>query len=102
MVSKKRKVVWDEGAVAYFKQAIAYIKKDSPQNADKVKKEILASTKALTAKPERQHAPDKYRLNNDGNYRAYELYRFRISYFIGNETIRIVRVRHVSMEPKNY
>lgn len=70
MVSKKRKVIWDEGVKMYFKQAIAYIKKDSPQNGDKVKKDILASTRALAGLPEKRHMPDKYRHNNDGNYRA--------------------------------
>ncbi len=102
MVSKKRRIVWDLAARAYLRQAIVYIKKDSPQNGDKVKKDILASVSALTKQPEKQYAPDKYRKNNDGNYRAYELHRFHISYFISADIIRIVRIRHTSMEPKEY
>ena len=102
MVSKKRTVIWDNEAKVYLKKAIAYIKKESPQNAEKVKKDIIASTQKLADEPERLYAPDKYRTNNDGSYRAYELHRFRISYFIGVETIRIVRVRHASMQPKQY
>ena len=42
MVSKKRTVVWDNEAKVYLKKAIAYIKKESPQNAEKVKKDISA------------------------------------------------------------
>ena len=102
MVRKKKRVVWDEEARTYFKRAIAYIKKDSPQNADKIKKEILASTKTLVEEPIKEHAPDKYRLNNDGSYRSYEIHKFRISYFIGEDFIRIVRIRHTSQEPKEY
>ena len=62
----------------------------------------MASAKKLTTEAERQHAPDKYRSNNNGNYRAYELHHFRIAYFIAEEHIRIVRIRHTSMEPKDY
>lgn len=102
MVNKKRKVVWDREAIAYFKQAISYIRNDSPKNADKVKNDILASAKKLSLEIERQHPPDKYRSNNNGNYRAYELHHYRIAYFISEEHIRIVRIRHTSMEPKEY
>ena len=62
----------------------------------------MASAKKLTTEAERQHAPDKHRSNNNGNYRAYELHHFRIAYFIAEEHIRIVRIRHTSMEPKDY
>lgn len=98
----KHKVVWDKIAVVYLKQAIAYIKKDSPKNAKKVKTDILASANDLTKQAGKQFPPDKYRLNNDGNYRAFELHHFRISYHITEEYIRIVRIRHTGMQPKNY
>ena len=101
-MSKKRKVIWDNEARSYLRQAIAYIRKDSPQNADNVKKDILASVRSLTSYPEKQYAPDKFRKNNDGSYRAYEIHHFRISYFISDEVIRIVRIRHTGMEPKGY
>lgn len=101
MVSN-HKVIWDEEAVKYLKQAIRYIKKNSPKNADKVKKDILKSIKVLTNQPEKQYALDKYRFSNDGNYRAFELHHFRISYYIADEYIRIVRIRHTAMEPRNY
>ena len=56
-----------------------YILKYSLQNAEKVKGEILLSTKRLAELPE-IHPPDKYKINNKGQYRAYELYHYRISY----------------------
>ncbi|WP_367881809.1 type II toxin-antitoxin system RelE/ParE family toxin [Ferruginibacter sp.] len=74
---------------------------DSYQNAVKIKEEILLSTRKLATHPE-MHAPDKYKNNNDGSFRAYELYRYRIAYRITEKEIIIVRVRHTSMEPKNY
>jgi len=48
------------------------------------------------------HSPDKYKQNNDGNFRVFELHRYRIAYYVGESEIRILRVRHTSREPRNY
>jgi len=97
----KRRIVWDDAAKIYLKKSLQYIKQDSPQNADKVKREIRVIIKQIPAHPERYPA-DKYRLHNDGAYRALEIYNYRISYFIGHEEMRIVRIKHTSQEPLNY
>lgn len=75
MVGKKQKVVIGDEAKKSLQEAYRYIKKDALQNAEKVKAKILASIKELIKNPQR-HGPDKYRLNNDGSYRAYEIYKF--------------------------
>ncbi len=80
MVMMKRRIAWDKDALHYFRDAIRYIRKDSPQNADKVKKEVLAKINELSKRPE-VYNPDKYKINNTGNYRAFELHRFRVGYF---------------------
>jgi plasmid stabilization system protein ParE len=98
---KKRKIRWDKPALIYFSEAIRYIRKDSMQNADKVKKEILAMIIELSVHPE-IHAQDKYKQNNTGNYRAFELHRYRIAYLVKEEEIIIARVRHTSQEPQSY
>lgn len=98
---KKRKISWDKPALLYFSEAIRYIRKDSDQNADKVKKEILAKIKELSVRPQ-IHTPDKYKQNNTGNYRAFELHRYRIAYLVKDEEIIIARVRHTSQEPEQY
>ncbi len=75
----KRKIRWDKPALIYFSEAIRYIRKDSVQNAETVKKEILEHIKELSRRPE-IHAPDKYKKDNTGNnYRAFELHRYRIA-----------------------
>ncbi|WP_119080756.1 type II toxin-antitoxin system RelE/ParE family toxin [Chitinophaga alhagiae] len=56
---------------------------------------------SLLTHPE-QCAPDKYKLNNDGSFRAFELHRLRVSYRYTGREIRIVRVRHTRMNPKNH
>jgi len=101
MMKKGLRIVWDKNALKYLRSAIEFIRKDSPQNAEKVKKDIIASVIALTDNPER-HPPDKYRTNNDGSFRAFELYKFRIAYFVSNKEIRIIRIRHTRQEPKAF
>lgn len=95
------KLVIDNTAKKSLQEAYLYIKKDSLQNAEKVKSEILASIRELLKNPER-HAPDKYRLNNDGSYRAYEIYKYRVSYHISPSEIRVIRIRHTKMNPLEY
>ena len=102
MVNKSRKIVWDLTARTSFKQIIFHIKKDSLQNAEKVKNEILASIACLKNEPEVKHAADKYKQFNDGSFRAFELHRIRVSYCISGDLIIIVRIRHTSMRPESY
>jgi plasmid stabilization system protein ParE len=96
-----REIRWPPKAQKQLAKAYEYILKDSPQNAEKVKKDILASTRMLAKHPE-MHPPDKYRINNDETFRAYELHKYRIAYRITPKAIIIVRVRHTKMEPKKY
>lgn len=98
---RKLKVVIDNEAKNALRQAYEYIKKDSLQNAEKFQKKILSSIKALIKNPER-HAPDKYRLDKDDSYRAYEVYRYRITYHVNTSGIRVIRIRHTRMNPLEY
>lgn len=97
----KRKITWDKQALNYFRESIRYIRKDSPQNADKVKKEVLEKIAELSRRPEINN-PDKYKLNNSGNYRAFELHRFRVGYLVKEDEIIIARVRNTNQEPFDY
>jgi len=98
---KKKKIHWDKQAINYFREAIKYIRKDSPQNAEKVKKDVLEKISELSKRPE-IHAPDKYKVNNAGNYRAFELHRFRVGYLVKGNEIIIARVRNTNQEPLEY
>ena len=97
----KPKIIWDDDAKKFLKSALHYIRSDSPQNAEKVKREIKAIVRALSVNPER-HPQDKYRINKNDSYRAFELYKLRFSYVISDTEIRIVRIRHTSQEPLFY
>ena len=63
-----KEVRWPSLAQKQLENAYKYILHDSYQNAEKVKKEILSSTRVLTTNPE-MYPFDKYRKNNDGSFR---------------------------------
>jgi len=96
-----RKIGWDRNALRQFNKAILYIAEDSIQNAENVRADILQYIASLVSYPEK-FPPDRYKLNNDGSYRAFELHRLRVAYFVGSDVIRILRVRHTSKEPQGY
>ena len=101
MVKNKPKIVIENLAKAQLKEAYTYIKLDSPKSAEKVKSKILASIKELAVHPEK-YPKDKYRLSNDGSYRAFEIYKYRIIYHVSPEQITIIMIRHTKMEPKSH
>ena len=98
---KRPVVVWNKVAEESFQKAYHKIKKDSPQNAEKVRDEILAATRALPDHPE-IYPLDKFMNQNPGNHRAFEKHSYRIVYRHTEKEIRILRMRHVKQEPKTY
>ena len=101
MVSKKHKIVWSSFAIKDFRKAIQYISKDSKANSVKVRKDIYKAVGELYENPTRYPAV-KYRVDNDTNYRAFELHHFRISYLITDSEIQIIRFRHTGRQPVGY
>lgn len=101
MAGLKRSVIIDVIAQQTFTKAINYIRKDSFENAEKVKNSILNSLSGLLENPEK-YPPDKYRVGNDGSYRAFEMYKFRITYHISSTEIRVLRIRNTRMNPIIY
>jgi len=97
----KRKITWDKQAIIYFRETIKYIRKDSLQNAENVKQGILERINELSERPE-IHAADKYKTNNTGHYRAFELYHLRVSYLVKDDEVIIARVRSTKQEPRDY
>ena len=75
----RRKIVWDKPALQALQAAYDYIKKDSLQNAELVRLDLLDMTQRLEFHSER-HPPDKFKTNNDGTYRAFEKHSYRITY----------------------
>lgn len=94
-------VVWSNSAKAELKKAYEYIALDSLQNAQMVRDALIDLTIELPKHPEKYHS-DKFKKDNDGTWRAFEKYHYRITYRILKNQIRIVRMRHTSKSPLNY
>jgi len=102
MVKKpKLVVVWDKSAYTSLQMAYDYIREDSLINAERVREEILKLTRGLPDHPEK-YPTDKFKKSNNGNYRVFEKYSYRVTYKITEQEIIILRVRHVKQEPKEY
>lgn len=101
VIKKKRSIQWDDEAKLYFKQAIQYIKQESPQGATTVKRAIIEHVAVLKDDAGIYEA-DRFKIDNDGSYRAVTVYSYRITYKITPTHIRILRVRHTSQDPIVY
>jgi plasmid stabilization system protein ParE len=97
----KIQIKWNRKAIQQLDDAIEYIELDSSVNAEKIKRTILLTIDGLLKHPEKYN-PDKYKIDNDGSYRAFELYHFRISYRYRLNEIRIIRMRHTKLNPLKY
>ncbi|EOR95602.1 plasmid stabilization system [Arcticibacter svalbardensis MN12-7] len=94
-------VVWSNSAKAELRRAYEYITFDSLQNAQLVRDTLIDLTIDLAEHPEK-YALDKFKKDNDGTWRAFEKYHYRVSYRILKDQIRIVRMRHTSKSPLTY
>jgi plasmid stabilization system protein ParE len=101
MVREVLKVVWDEEARQQIRSIYEYIKVDSLRSANKVRNDIIALTRKLPSQSE-SHPPDKYKIDNDGSFRAFEKHHYRIAYRVKEKEIRILRIRHTKMNPLEY
>ena len=96
------KVIWGKRAFKSLENVYEHIKKESLINAEMVRDDILRSTRKLSENPER-YPPDKFKRNNGASqYRAFEKHSYRIAYRYIGKQIKIIRLRHVKQEPRQY
>jgi len=95
------KIVWDKDAKAQLKKSYNRILKESYQGAETVKNGILDAVDEIPEQPYRYPA-DRFKTDNPGNYRAFELYSYRVAYKITEDSIQILRVRHIKQEPLEF
>jgi plasmid stabilization system protein ParE len=69
--------------------------------ANTVKNTILKTTKEVLENPN-LFEQDRFKFDNDGSFRAFEKFKYRVAYKITNTQIRIIRIRHTSREPIEY
>lgn len=98
MVKKKLPVRWDLEAIEDLKTIYKYIKKESPDNAEKVKKELIKLAGALTTFPDK-HPKEPILENEDGDFRFIAKWSYKIIYEITNKEVIIALIFHVSQDP---
>ncbi|MFA7446458.1 MAG: type II toxin-antitoxin system RelE/ParE family toxin [Flavobacteriaceae bacterium] len=98
-----KEVIWSIQALKQTEAIHKYILEESKSLdiADKVVGALFESTQILGVQSE-LYALDDLKLNNNGSYRAYVKYNYRISYRILKNNIRILRIRHTSRKPLKY
>lgn len=98
MVRKPLRIIWGKKALEELEEILEYISKESRSGAQIVKTAIIETIKSLKKQPN-IFSVDVLKENNDGSYRAFTVYSYRISYKVTAEEIIILRVRHTSREP---
>ena len=94
-------VKWNKSALNQLLKAIDYIRLQSIQSSETVQVEIITAIGNLVNHPEK-FPPDKYKINNEGSFRAFELHNYRVAYRYKENEIRIIRIRHTKRSPKMY
>lgn len=94
-------VIWTESAKEQLEEIYRYIAEDSILQADITFDKIISAATILSQQPYK-FPPDKYKIDNDNSYRAFEIYRYRISYKITSDVIYIIRIRSTYQNPVNY
>lgn len=99
----EKEIVWTETAQEQLQDIYFYILEESKSFsiADKVIDKIIDSVSILTSRWE-IYEMDEMRFPNSPNYRAFEIYSYRISYKVTETSIFIIRIRHTSRNPKSF
>ena len=98
MKKKLYPVIWDTKAFDDLREILFYLNKRSEQAPQLIKKGIKKSVDIIKTNP-LVFEPDDLKTNNDGTYRAFIVYSYRISYRFVENKILILRVRHTSRKP---
>lgn len=95
-------IKWNKAAIKSLLNAIEFIEQNGyPGYAEALEREILQKIKNLPS--HYLHFPkDKYRLHNDGSFRAFTIDGYRISFRVQEKEIQIIRIRHTSRKPLFY
>ncbi len=95
----ENRIVWNAIAQKQLIDIIAYIADDSIAGAENAQNLLREKLEKIALHPE-MCPKDKYKTSNDGSFRAFTIFHYRISYRIKGDEIRILAIRHTSMKPK--
>ena len=98
-----KKIIWSIEALNQVEDIHFYILFDSKsiRIADKVVETIFDSVGILETSHE-IYELDAQKNDNDGSFRAYYVFNYKVSYRIIDNEIQILRVRHTSQDIKKF
>lgn len=99
-MKRKPRIIWDNEAKKSLRSICEYIKsRESPAQAIKVRKKIVASAKSLSSFPEKFAREPNLR-DEKGNYRFKAIWSYKIIYEVTEEAIFILDIFHTSRDPR--
>ena len=98
---KHYKLIWDDHAFAQLEWYLEQVSNQSKSAPKIIVTRIMNRLKGIQKSPY-ICAPDRFKYNNNGIYRAFTVYSYRVTYSIKENQINIIRVRHTSEEPLEY
>lgn len=98
----EKEIVWSKTAQNQLEKIYFYLFKETKSKSipNKVIDTIYNSVTILSTNWE-IYELDEMKISNNGNYRAYEVYSYRITSKVTLKEIHILRIRHTSRNPKN-
>jgi len=91
------KVVWSKNGSIQLQESLKILKEKLPKSALKIKTEILKTSRELSKNPE-IYSLDRFKKDNDGSFRSFEKYSYRVTYQVEKTQVVILRVRHTKRE----
>ena len=101
MAKKKIEIVWSSEASYSFVEILDYLSSKSTSAVDIVGNSILDEIENLSKNPF-VHPTDRFKKKGNYNFRACIVYSYRISYYVTDTEIHILRIRHTSREPLEF
>ena len=98
----EKEIIWSKTALEQLENIYFFLIKKTKSKATSIKvvETIYESVTILKSNWE-IYELDEMKKTNSGNFRAYEIYYYRISYKITPNEIFIVRIRHTKRNPKS-
>lgn len=95
---RKLPILWDRMAKESLDQIYEYIFQDSPQNATKVKKELIKLVASLNDFPEK-YSREELLEEVPGNYRSVSKWNYKVIYEVTQDSIIIVDLFQTQQHP---
>ena len=99
----EKEIIWSKSALNQLEKIYFYLLEETKSEtiSNNVIDTIYNATTILKSNWE-IYELDELKSSNDGNYRAFEKYNYRVSYKINKTSIYILRIRHTSRNPKKF